>query len=168
MHRWSRFQIAGAAGFVVAASLALWLTASRDREVAITATMIAIAAGCFVFLALLTKIVRGTETLTYYHHEILILAACAFAVHAMGRPTLPYLDVAALSLGLFLAWFVIWFSLMIIGMIPVLGWLTILLWPIVGIAMLVIWLIALVKAFNNESWKLPVIGDIAEKQSATL
>jgi uncharacterized membrane protein len=75
---------------------------------------------------------------------------------------------AVQSLGLLVAWMATWFILMIIGMIPVLGWATLLLWPLVGIGMFVIWLIALLKAFKGEWWKLPVIGDIAEQQSANL
>jgi uncharacterized membrane protein len=63
---------------------------------------------------------------------------------------------------------VIFFGLSIFGMIPVLGWATLLLWPLVGIGMFVVWLIALLKAFKGEWWKLPVIGDIAESQAANL
>jgi len=75
---------------------------------------------------------------------------------------------AVQSLGLLVAWMATWFILGIIGMIPVLGWATLLLWPLVAIGMFVIWLIALLKAFKGEWWKLPVIGNIAEQQSATL
>jgi len=75
---------------------------------------------------------------------------------------------AVQSLGLLVAWMVVWFGLMIIGFIPVLGWATLLLWPLVMIGMFVVWLIALLRAFKGEWFKLPVIGDIAEQQSATL
>lgn len=75
---------------------------------------------------------------------------------------------AVQSLGLLVAWMVVWFALGILGMIPVLGWATLLLWPLVAIGMFVVWLIALLKAFKGEFWKLPMIGDIAEQQSATL
>ena len=75
---------------------------------------------------------------------------------------------AVQSLGLLAAWMVTWFVLGIIGMIPVLGWATLLLWPLVAIGMFIVWLVALLKAFKSEFWKLPVIGDIAEQQSATL
>ncbi len=75
---------------------------------------------------------------------------------------------AVQSLGLLVAWMVVWFALGILGMVPVLGWATLLLWPIVAIGMFVVWLVALLKAFKFEYWKLPVIGDIAERQSATL
>ncbi len=74
---------------------------------------------------------------------------------------------AVQSLGLLVAWMVVWFGLMIIGFIPVLGWATLLLWPLVMIGMFVVWLIALLRAFKGEWFKLPVIGDIAEQQSAT-
>ena len=75
---------------------------------------------------------------------------------------------AVQSLGLLVAWMATWFVLGIIGMIPVLGWATLLLWPLVAIGMFVVWLIALLKAFKGEWWKLPIIGNIAEQQSATL
>jgi len=72
------------------------------------------------------------------------------------------------SLGLFIASMAVWFVLGIIGMIPFFGWATFLLWPLVGLGMFVLWLIAVLKAFKGEWWKLPVIGDIAEQQSANL
>ncbi|MFB3813450.1 MAG: DUF4870 domain-containing protein [Terriglobales bacterium] len=55
--------------------------------------------------------------------------------------------------------------LSIIGVIPVLGWATLLLWPLVMIAELVIWVVLLIKANSGLMWKLPVIGDMAEKQA---
>ena len=64
-----------------------------------------------------------------------------------------------------LAWTVMWIALMIVGHIPILGWLTIFLWPLVGLAGLVLWIILLLKANGGQMWKLPVIGDMAEKQA---
>lgn len=75
---------------------------------------------------------------------------------------------AVQSLGLAVGWMVVWFGLMVIGMIPVVGWLTVLLWPILGIGMFVVWVVALIKAFQGQQWKLPVLGDIAAKQSTNL
>jgi uncharacterized membrane protein len=49
--------------------------------------------------------------------------------------------------------------------IPFLGWLTILIWPLIGLAGLVIWVVLLLKANQGQMWKLPVIGDMAEKQA---
>ena len=63
------------------------------------------------------------------------------------------------------AWFVLWIALNIVAHIPILGWLTILIWPLVGLAGLVIWIILLLKANGGQMYKLPVIGDMAEKQA---
>jgi len=64
-----------------------------------------------------------------------------------------------------LALTVLWIGLAIIGMIPIIGWLTIILWPLIGLAALVVWILLLIKANKGEKWKLPVIGDLAEKQA---
>ena len=63
------------------------------------------------------------------------------------------------------AWFVLWFALMFIGHIPFLGWMTILLWPLIGLGVFILWIIMLLKAYQGQMWKLPVIGDMAEKQA---
>jgi uncharacterized membrane protein len=63
------------------------------------------------------------------------------------------------------AWTVLWIGLNIIAHIPILGWLTILIWPLVGLAGLIIWVILLLKANQGQMFKLPVIGDLAEKQA---
>ena len=62
------------------------------------------------------------------------------------------------------AWTALWIVLSFLVHIPFLGWLTILIWPLVGLAGLVIWLVLLLKANQGQMWKLPVIGDMAEKQ----
>ena len=50
--------------------------------------------------------------------------------------------------------------------IPVLGWIVgLLLWPLLGLAELVIWIILLLKAYQGQMFKVPVIGDMAEKQA---
>src|SRR5215831_3371932 len=63
------------------------------------------------------------------------------------------------------AWTVLWIALSFVGMIPVLGWLTLLVWPLLGLGGLVIWIILLLKANQGQMWKLPMIGDMAEKQA---
>jgi uncharacterized membrane protein len=63
------------------------------------------------------------------------------------------------------AWTVLWIALSIVAHIPFLGWLTILLWPLVGLAGLIIWVILLLKANQGQMFKLPVVGDMAEKQA---
>jgi len=64
-----------------------------------------------------------------------------------------------------IAWTVLWIGLAFIGHIPFLGWATVLLWPIVSLIGFVIWLILLLKAYQGQMFKLPVIGDMAEQQA---
>jgi uncharacterized membrane protein len=57
---------------------------------------------------------------------------------------------------------IVWFAISIIGVIPFLGWL------IFGVGMLILfvaWIIVLLKALKGERYKLPFIGDLAEKQA---
>jgi uncharacterized membrane protein len=64
-----------------------------------------------------------------------------------------------------IAWTVLWIALRILVLIPFLGWGTVLLWPLVSLAGLIIWLILVLKAYQGQMFKLPVIGDMAEKQA---
>ena len=66
------------------------------------------------------------------------------------------------------AWTVLWIALAFFGHIPVLGWATILLWPLISLAGLIIWILLVVKAYQGQTFKLPVIGDMAEKQANTV
>lgn len=51
--------------------------------------------------------------------------------------------------------------LFILGLIPVIGWIAgILIAPV----SLILWLVLMYKAYSGEMYKLPVIGDFAEKQ----
>jgi uncharacterized membrane protein len=63
------------------------------------------------------------------------------------------------------AWTALWIVLNIVAHVPLFGWLTILIWPLVGLAGFVIWIVLLLKANQGQMWKLPVVGDMAEKQA---
>lgn len=63
------------------------------------------------------------------------------------------------------AWTVLWIGLAFISHIPFLGWATVLLWPLFSLAGFVIWLILVLKAYQGQMFKLPVIGDMAEQQA---
>jgi uncharacterized membrane protein len=67
-----------------------------------------------------------------------------------------------------IAWIVLWIGLRIVAHIPFLGWLTILIWPLVGLAGFIVWLILLLKANQGQMFKLPVVGDMAEKQASAM
>ena len=42
------------------------------------------------------------------------------------------------------------------------GFLMVFLWPIIGIGVLIVWIYLMYKAYNNEKYKLPVIGNMVE------
>ena len=48
-----------------------------------------------------------------------------------------------------------WFISAILGILSVLVWL----------GSLVLWIVLMIKAYNGHRWKLPVIGDLSEKQA---
>jgi uncharacterized membrane protein len=64
------------------------------------------------------------------------------------------------SLAAFLPIFVI---LVIVGMIPLIGWF---LSVIISIFTLILWLFLMFKAFKGEKYKLPWVGDFADQQSS--
>lgn len=54
------------------------------------------------------------------------------------------------------------FAISIVAVIPILGWIV----ALIGMpVLLVCWLICLIKALNGAKFKLPLIGDLAEKQA---
>jgi uncharacterized membrane protein len=64
-----------------------------------------------------------------------------------------------------IAWTILWIALAFVGHIPFLGWATVLLWPLISLAGFILWLIMVLKAYQGQMFKLPVIGDMAEKQA---
>ena len=65
----------------------------------------------------------------------------------------------------YVAMVVLWIILGIVAQIPFLGWATVFLWPIIWLAGVIVWILLLVKAYGGQKFKLPVIGDLAEKQA---
>ena len=64
------------------------------------------------------------------------------------------------------AWIVMWIAVAIIAMVPYIGWLIFLLaWLVLGLGGFVLFVLLMVKAYQNQMWKLPFIGDLAEKQA---
>ncbi len=50
----------------------------------------------------------------------------------------------------------------ILGWIPIIGWI---IGIILGVVAFILWIILMLKAYQGEKYKLPIAGDIAEKQS---
>lgn len=63
------------------------------------------------------------------------------------------------------AWWILWIGLRILVHIPFLGFLTLLIWPLVGLGGFIVWIILVLKANKGEMFKLPVIGDMAQQQA---
>ena len=54
----------------------------------------------------------------------------------------------------------------ILHFMPVIGWIfAAILWPLYGLAILALWLLLVIKAYQHEMFKLPFVGDLAEKQA---
>ena len=50
----------------------------------------------------------------------------------------------------------------VLVLIPAIGWS---LMPVFGVLQLIVWIILMIKSYQGELFKLPVLGDIAEKTS---
>jgi uncharacterized membrane protein len=69
------------------------------------------------------------------------------------------------SVAAIVIWIVYMVLASILAYIPVLGWLVmLLLWAGLALGMLGVWLFSMFKAFQGERFKLPYIGEVAEKQ----
>ena len=65
-----------------------------------------------------------------------------------------------------IAWVVVDVTINIFGrLLTFFRLLTFGLYPLVALAMIILWLMVLIKAFNGEKFKLPIIGDLAERQA---
>lgn len=51
---------------------------------------------------------------------------------------------------------------LVLGLIPIVGWIAM---PLVGLGFLVLWIMTIIKASKGERYKLPIIGNFAEKQA---
>ncbi len=75
------------------------------------------------------------------------------------------------SLFFSIAWIAVWIGMvfvgMVLGLMPVVGLLIhILIDFVIGIGGLIVWIILVIKAYGNQKFQLPVIGKMAEEQSA--
>ena len=51
---------------------------------------------------------------------------------------------------------------LILSVIPFIGWILV---PIVWVLMVILWIILMIKAYSGKQWKLPLVGDWAERQA---
>jgi uncharacterized membrane protein len=69
------------------------------------------------------------------------------------------------SIFLAIAWIVVDVATLILRRMPFLGWTMWFAVPLVELGFFIIWLIVLINAFNGKRFKLPIVGDLAEKQA---
>jgi uncharacterized membrane protein len=69
------------------------------------------------------------------------------------------------SIFLSIVWAAIWIVLLVISVIPVLNFFDVVLTPVVAIGFFILWVIALVQAFQAKRFMIPVIGNLALKQA---
>lgn len=69
------------------------------------------------------------------------------------------------SIMLAITWIVVFVGLIVLGAIPGIRLMTIFINPLVDLGFFVLWLIVLIQAFTGKMFKLPIIGDLAEKQA---
>lgn len=97
------FRVCGTAGFYAALLITAGAALMTGRPPAPLAAAVAAAVASFFAWALLRGAIAGRETLVLLEHLWLALAAAAAALFALGIPVLPYLDLMAPGLSLFLA-----------------------------------------------------------------
>lgn len=79
---------------------------------------------------------------------------------------------AAQSIVFSIGWVVVWVVLAVVGLVlsqisyalgNLFGIVSLLVW----LGLFILWIVLLVKGYSGEKWKLPVIGDIAERMAAS-
>jgi uncharacterized membrane protein len=71
-----------------------------------------------------------------------------------------------LCLAAFVCWIALFIISAVLAFIPILGHLiAFLLWAVLSVGLLVVWILLLIKANQGQTYKLPYIGDLAEKQA---
>jgi uncharacterized membrane protein len=69
------------------------------------------------------------------------------------------------SIFLNIAAIVIDVALVVLGRFPFVGWTVFFIMPLLGLVFFVVWIIVLINAFNGKRFRLPIVGDLAEKQA---
>ncbi len=97
------FQFCGYTGLLLAFVQSSLLIRHLHLSQLVLLGMTAVVVITFFGLVMATKIITGEEQIIYYHHEIAVMALIALFLRLTHQPLLPYLDVAILGIGLFLA-----------------------------------------------------------------
>lgn len=101
-----------------------------------------------------------------------LICGVIFMLLEKGNPFVRFHAYQSIIFGA--AWIVFWMAFWIlgaiIGLIPVIGFIwaiiSILLSLVVYLGGFIVWLVLVIKAYQGERWKLPYIGDMAERYAA--
>jgi uncharacterized membrane protein len=69
----------------------------------------------------------------------------------------------AFNIALLPLWIVLWIVVLFLTHIPVLGVLSLAIFPLFALVIFLAWIFLMYKAYNREKFKLPIIGDVVEK-----
>jgi prolipoprotein diacylglyceryltransferase len=86
----------------MATGLAMFLAAHQGLSLFVVAAILLAAVITFFVLTMARLSVTGEERITYYHHELAVLAVATVLLRLSGKPILPYLDLTILGIGVFL------------------------------------------------------------------
>ncbi len=100
---WSRYMVCGYTGLALAIALAMGLATATGLSRWLIAGNVLAAVVAYLLVANVTRLVTGEKQLTYYHHEVAVLALVAGLDRLSGQPVLPYLDISIVAVGMFLA-----------------------------------------------------------------
>jgi hypothetical protein len=100
---WCAFHLCGGLGSALTLALTMALVAHLGLSPWVMAAILLTSALTFLGLVMAVKIATGDEQMTYYHHELAVMAAVALLLWLFEQPLLPYLDVTILGVGMFLA-----------------------------------------------------------------
>jgi hypothetical protein len=97
------FQFCGYTGLLLAFVQSLLLVRHFHLSRLILLGMTGVVVLTFFGLVMATRVITGEEQIIYYHHEIAVMVMIALFLRFTHQPLLPYLDIAILGIGLFLA-----------------------------------------------------------------
>ena len=70
------------------------------------------------------------------------------------------------SIFLGVAWVAVWIVSMVLAFVPFVGWIILPLFHLVAaLGLFILWLIAIIKAFQGGKFVIPIIGPLAQKQA---
>jgi prolipoprotein diacylglyceryltransferase len=97
------FLACGLCGYALAVTVAVALAEADGRSGWTILAMAGAAAVTFFAVAMTTKVLTGEETLTFLNHAVAVIVVVSAGLAMTDMPVMPYVDVTAIALLVFLA-----------------------------------------------------------------